>query len=98
MGVADNTLILVLTIRYGVFVAVGSVMYLFIIHKLEYFVNGYIIGRNVRASVPEMLIAIILGEVAFGLPGLSARRAKAPRPLPARGLLRGAIVSGSRRS
>lgn len=69
-NIMANTLILVLTIRYGVFVALGSVMYLFIIHKLEYFVNGYIIGRNVRASVPEMLIAIILGEVAFGLPGL----------------------------
>jgi predicted PurR-regulated permease PerM len=69
-NIMANTLILVLTIRYGVFVAMGSVLYLFIIHKLEYFVNGYIIGRNVRASVPEMLIAIILGEVAFGLPGL----------------------------
>jgi predicted PurR-regulated permease PerM len=69
-NIMANSLILVLTIRYGVFVALGSVVYLFIIHKLEYFVNGYIIGRNVRASVPEMLIAIILGEVAFGLPGL----------------------------
>ena len=69
-NIMANTLILVLTIRYGVFVAMGSVLYLFIIHKLEYFVNGYIIGRNVRASVPEMLIAIVLGEVAFGLPGL----------------------------
>lgn len=69
-NIMANSLILVLTIRYGVFVAMGSVLYLFIIHKLEYFVNGYIIGRNVRASVPEMLIAIILGEVAFGLPGL----------------------------
>ncbi|HEX4843547.1 MAG TPA: AI-2E family transporter [Limnobacter sp.] len=69
-NIMANTLILVLTVRYGVFVAMGSVMYLFIIHKLEYFINGFIIGRNVRASVPEMLIAIILGEVAFGLPGL----------------------------
>lgn len=69
-NIMANTLILVLTIRYGAFVALGSVVYLFIIHKLEYFVNGYIIGRNVRASVPEMLMAIILGEVAFGLPGL----------------------------
>lgn len=69
-NVMANSLILVLTIRYGVFVAMGSVVYLFVIHKLEYFVNGYIIGRNVQASVPEMLIAIILGEVTFGLPGL----------------------------
>lgn len=69
-NVMANTLILVLTIRHGPFVAAGSVTYLFVIHKLEYFVNGYIIGRNVRASVPEMLIAIILGETAFGLPGL----------------------------
>lgn len=69
-NIMANTLILVLTIRYGVLVALGSVLYLFFIHKLEYFVNGYIIGRNVQASVPEMLIAIILGEVAFGLPGL----------------------------
>lgn len=69
-NIMANTLILVLTIRHGPFVAAGSVTYLFVIHKLEYFVNGYIIGRNVRASVPEMLIAIIFGEVAFGLPGL----------------------------
>jgi len=69
-NVMANTLILVLTIRFGVFVALGSVVYLFVIHKLEYFINGFIIGRNVRASVPEMLIAIILGEVMFGLPGL----------------------------
>lgn len=69
-NIMANTLILVLTIRFGVFVALGSVIYLFVIHKLEYFVNGYIIGRSVQASVPEMLIAIILGEVAFGLPGL----------------------------
>lgn len=69
-NIMANTLILVLTIRYGPWIALGSVLYLFVIHKLEYFVNGYIIGRNVQASVPEMLIAIILGEVAFGLPGL----------------------------
>ncbi|MCQ8897726.1 AI-2E family transporter [Limnobacter humi] len=69
-NIMANTLILVLTIRFGPWVSLGSVVYLFVIHKLEYFVNGYIIGRNVQASVPEMLIAIILGEVAFGLPGL----------------------------
>lgn len=69
-NIMANTLILILTIRHGPFVAAGSVTYLFVIHKVEYFVNGYIIGRNVRASVPEMLIAIILGETAFGLPGL----------------------------
>jgi predicted PurR-regulated permease PerM len=69
-NVMANTLILVLTLRYGPLVSIGSVVYLFVIHKVEYFVNGYIIGRNVQASVPEMLIAIILGEMAFGLPGL----------------------------
>lgn len=69
-NIMANTLILVLTIRYGPMVALGSVAYLFIIHKLEYFVNGYFIGRSVQASVPEMLIAIIVGETAFGLPGL----------------------------
>ncbi|HEX4880576.1 MAG TPA: hypothetical protein VFV39_12065, partial [Limnobacter sp.] len=40
-NIMANTLILVLTVRYGVFVALGSVMYLFIIHKLEYFINGF---------------------------------------------------------
>lgn len=69
-NVMANTLIVILTVRYGMFVAAGSVLYLFVIHKVEYFINGYIIGSNVRASVPEMLIAIILGETAFGLPGL----------------------------
>lgn len=69
-NIMSNTLILILSIKFGPMVAAGSLVYLFIIHKLEYFVNGYIIGRKVSASVPEMLIAIILGETAFGLPGL----------------------------
>jgi predicted PurR-regulated permease PerM len=69
-NIMSNTLILVLTVRFGMWIAVGSLVYLFVIHKLEYFVNGYIIGRKIHASVPEMLIAIILGETAFGLPGL----------------------------
>lgn len=69
-NIMANTLILMLTLRFGPWVALGSVTYLFVIHKLEYFVNGYFIGRNVSASVPEMLIAIIIGEIAFGLPGL----------------------------
>ena len=36
----------------------------------EYLINARLIGRQVEATVPEMLLAILIGERLFGLPGL----------------------------
>ena len=43
-----------------------------IIHKLEYFVNARIIGTQIRARAWELLIAMLVMEAAFGVPGVIA--------------------------
>jgi predicted PurR-regulated permease PerM len=52
------------------FVALTSLVYLIIIHKLEYFLNARIIGSHIRARAWELLIAMMVMEAAFGIPGL----------------------------
>ncbi|MDX2027126.1 MAG: hypothetical protein SFW62_00650 [Alphaproteobacteria bacterium] len=46
--------------------------FLVLIHKLEYFINAHIVGTEIRAQAWELLIAMLVMEAAFGLPGLVA--------------------------
>lgn len=68
----SNTVIFVVSLSHSLAVAVGALGYLIVIHKLEYFLNARIIGSQIRAKAWEMLIAMILLESAFGIPGLIA--------------------------
>ena len=68
----SNTIIVVVSLSNSLFVAIGSLTYLVVIHKLEYFLNARIIGSRIRAKAWEMLIAMILMEAAFGIAGLIA--------------------------
>jgi len=43
-----------------------------VIHKLEYFVNARIIGARIRARAWELLLAMLVMDAAFGIPGLIA--------------------------
>ena len=52
--------------------ALGSLAFLIIVHKLEYFLNARIVGGEIKASAWELLCAMLLFEAAFGLPGLVA--------------------------
>ena len=47
-------------------------MFLVVIHKLEYFLNARIVGAQIRAHAWEVLLAMLVMEVAFGLPGVVA--------------------------
>ena len=68
----SNTVIIVVSLSKGLPVAVGSFVYLVVIHKLEYFLNARIIGSNIKARAWELLIAMLVMEAAFGVPGLIA--------------------------
>ena len=43
-----------------------------VIHKLEYFMNARIVGTEIRARAWELLLAMLVMEAAFGIPGLIA--------------------------
>jgi predicted PurR-regulated permease PerM len=68
----SNTVIFVVSLSQSLFVALGSLAYLIAIHKLEYFLNARIIGSHIRARAWELLLAMLVMEAAFGIPGLVA--------------------------
>jgi predicted PurR-regulated permease PerM len=68
----SNTIICVVSLSQGFWVAMGSLAYLIFIHKLEYFLNVKIIGGEIRARAWELLIAMLIMEAAFGIAGLIA--------------------------
>ncbi len=68
----SNTVIVVVSMSHSLGVAIGSLAFLVVIHKLEYFLNARIIGGKIRANAWELLIAMLSMEAAFGLPGLVA--------------------------
>jgi predicted PurR-regulated permease PerM len=68
----SNTIICVVSLSQGFWVAMGSLAYLIVIHKLEYFLNVKIIGGEIRARASELLIAMLIMEAAFGIAGLIA--------------------------
>jgi predicted PurR-regulated permease PerM len=68
----SNTVIFIVSFSQSAAVAMVSLAYLIIIHKLEYFLNARIIGSHIRARAWELLFAMLVMEAAFGIPGLIA--------------------------
>ena len=71
-NIISNSVIVVVSLATSIQVAVFSLGYLVIIHKLEYFLNARIIGSQINARAWELLIAILVMEAVFGIPGLVA--------------------------
>ena len=68
----SNSAIVIVCLSQGVPVAVASLVFLIVVHKLEYFLNARIIGSHINARAWELLIAMLVMEAAFGIPGLIA--------------------------
>ncbi|MDP3858784.1 MAG: AI-2E family transporter [Stagnimonas sp.] len=66
----SNTAIFVVSMSQSLVLAFASLAYLFVIHKLEYFLNARIIGGHIRARAWELLLAMLVMEASFGLSGL----------------------------
>ena len=68
----SNAVIVIVSLSVSPAVAIGSLVFLVVIHKLEYFVNARIIGTRINARAWELLTAMLVMEAAFGLTGLVA--------------------------
>ena len=68
----SNTVIFIVSLSHSLAVALASLGYLIVIHKLEYFLNARIIGGQIRATAWELLLSILVLESAFGVPGVIA--------------------------
>lgn len=71
-NLVSNTVIVVVSLSQSLSVAIGSLTYLVVIHKFEYFLNARIVGSQIRANAWELLIAMLAMEAAFGLAGIVA--------------------------
>eukprot|EP01132_Coremiostelium_polycephalum_P022453 gene22453-26646_t len=68
----SNTLITIVALSLSIWVAVAALGYLIVIHKVEYFLNARIVGGQISAKSWELLLAMLVFEAAFGLPGVVA--------------------------
>jgi predicted PurR-regulated permease PerM len=66
----SNTVIVFVALTVSLKLAVFALLFLVLIHKLEYFLNSKIIGDRIRNPVWLTLIALIIGERLMGIPGL----------------------------
>lgn len=66
----SNTVITIISLSHSLLLAVVSLAFLVILHKLEYFLNARIIGSHIKARAWELLMAMLAMEALFGLAGL----------------------------
>lgn len=68
----SNSLITVIGLSISVWVALGALIYLIIIHKVEYFMNAKIVSEQIYSKSWELLLAMLVFEGFFGLQGVAA--------------------------
>ena len=66
----SNTVIVILSLGLSVGTAIASLVFLVLIHKLEYLINSRIVGGETDSQAWEILLAILVGETAFGVSGV----------------------------
>ena len=68
----SNTVIVVVSLSYSGQAAIASLVFLIVIHKLEYFLNARIIGKRIESRAWELIAAMLAMEAAFGISGVIA--------------------------
>ncbi|MEO6336376.1 MAG: AI-2E family transporter [Verrucomicrobiota bacterium] len=69
-NILSNTLIIGVGFTISPKVALMALIFLIVIHKLEYFLNSKIIGDRIKNPMWLTLIGIVLGEKLMGIPGM----------------------------
>ena len=68
----SNTMLVIVALSISLQLAGVSLLFMMVVHKLEYFLNARIVGARIQAKPWELLVAILVMETVFGLPGLVA--------------------------
>lgn len=68
----SNTAITVISLSISFEVAVASLAFLVLVHKLEYFINARIVGGQINARAWELLLWMLVMERLFGPAGVVA--------------------------
>jgi predicted PurR-regulated permease PerM len=68
----SNTVLVIVGLSHSLNIALASLLFLVVLHKLEYFLNAKIIGHHINARTWELLAAMLVMESVFGIPGVIA--------------------------
>ncbi len=68
----SNTVFVIIGLSHSLNTAVAALLFMIVVHKLEYFLNARIIGSKIHAHAWELLTVILVGETLFGVPGVIA--------------------------
>ncbi len=66
----SNTVIVILSLSHSLQLALISLIFLVVLHKMEYFLNARIVGTHINARAWELLLAMLAMEAVFGIAGL----------------------------
>src|SRR5438552_1626426 len=69
-NLASNTLIVGVALTLSPHTALIALLFLVVIHKLEYFLNSKIIGDRIKNPMWLTLLGLVLGEKLMGIPGM----------------------------
>jgi predicted PurR-regulated permease PerM len=68
----SNTVITIISLSHSLAIAVASLGFLVVIHKLEYFANARFVGEQIDAKAFELLLAMLFMERLLGPAGVVA--------------------------
>jgi predicted PurR-regulated permease PerM len=68
----SNSVVVIVSLSHSLHTALISLLFLVVVHKLEYFLNARIIGSHINARAWELLVAMLAMESMFGLAGVVA--------------------------
>ena len=66
----SNVLIIGIGITISPSIGLAALLFLVVIHKLEYFLNSKIVGQRTRNPMWMTLLGLVLGEKLMGVPGM----------------------------
>lgn len=65
-----NVIVVAISLTLSFKVAIASLVFLILVHKLEYYINAKVVGGHLKISIWELLIAMIVLESLFGIMGV----------------------------
>lgn len=68
----SNTAIVIAALTVSPWTGIASLVFLIVIHKLEYFLNAHFVGSRVDMPVYALLASMLVLEAAFGVVGVVA--------------------------
>lgn len=70
-NIISNTIVMIIGLSVSFKLALFSLVYMIFIHKLEYYINARIVGKEIKTNIWEILIVMVLMETLFGIVGLA---------------------------